>query len=195
MSQNGPIDNGQPSAASHRAGTRRSWTIVHEHRMVAGAIVGMGFAIANHLLTRYWPWTLGRFLDPSLLFGVAIMVLALVCWPLVRYSDCMRVGATFSGGILALGSINMLIIWPDREMLFPWLFPVAILGSFVVLWVVSCGILSVATYVRTRYWPLYAEGHCRECGYNLFGAPGPNCPECGVACPARTDNGKGSESP
>lgn len=189
-----PIDLGRLSSTFHLAKVRRWWTVVHQHRLVAGALVGLGFAVVHHLVSRYWPWTLGPFLDLGLLLGVAIVALALVCWPLVRYSDCMRVCAAFSGGVLAIGSTTALVRWPDPDTLVPWVFPIGVLGSFVMLYGVSCGILSMVTFVRTRYWPVYPEGHCRECGYNLFGAPGTRCPECGTVCSTYVDNGKGIQS-
>jgi len=34
--------------------------------------------------------------------------------------------------------------------------------------------------VHRRYWPVYPEGYCTICGYNLHALTEPRCPECGT---------------
>ena len=49
---------------------------------------------------------------------------------------------------------------------------------------VSALMLSVVVLLRRRFWPVFPGGHCRYCGYCLYGLPTPRCPECGRPCNA-----------
>lgn len=53
--------------------------------------------------------------------------------------------------------------------------------SACAAWAVLCLPLWSVVFLRNRYWPVYPEGHCQMCGYDLQGLPVRRCPECGEA--------------
>ncbi len=39
----------------------------------------------------------------------------------------------------------------------------------------------VAVWIRRRYWPVFPDGCCKHCGYDLQALTADRCPECGTA--------------
>lgn len=112
--------------------------------------------------------------------GIQLLCVAAVTivgsWPLTSYRIAVQMGFSGAIGLVCTGiAISTFRSWPS----YPWWF---ILVGLLTTWVAICGLVvglaCLATAFRRWYWPIYPEGHCQKCGYNLFGLEDRRCPEC-----------------
>jgi hypothetical protein len=66
------------------------------------------------------------------------------------------------------------------------------IGLFLVLWLFGPGVLLL--FLLRREQRRRRPGFCRECGLNLRGWTGPNCPDCNAFIPRRLGGGDSSET-
>jgi hypothetical protein len=108
-----------------------------------------------------------------------LLTLAALCWPLLSYKIACIIAllATLSRGIVdTMARLIMENLYPeDIISFFPYF-----CGTFVLVFLVTWGLLCGLIFVRRRYWPVYQEGLCAKCGYDLRGLVEPRCPECGT---------------
>lgn len=154
---------------------RRVNAFFRAHPLVGAACLGFALSLAGWLLARLGRGS-PRLLSLTLL-GVHLVGLAYLCWPLRRYKRALFVTLVVwvcqtVFGIFA--NLSVLLEMPLRRLLFSYA------ANFIVLCAIPFMLLSIAVYVRNTYWPVYPEGRCAVCGYDLRGLPAPRCPECGT---------------
>lgn len=150
------------------------WIQRHPYR--SAAILGLAFPPLALVFTPHdsdWATLLAYF-----------FLLSLICLPQRRYRIIL------GSSIMASGMCSLYVIAislgyafsPDPieratagwGLLYLLTFTFGILGGGSIL------LLCSIAYLRNRYWPLVPAGHCRVCGYDLYGLPEPRCPECGT---------------
>lgn len=107
--------------------------------------------------------------------------LACCCWPLTKYSIVIIATLVFRLSLLLISNAIVLVTVEDLAYQYePWQETIRReLQFFVTDCAVFATPLLVAVFARRRFWPVYLPGHCRNCGYNLFGLSSNRCPECG----------------
>ena len=155
---------------------RRVHAFFRAHPLAGAACLGFGLALTGWLLVRVWLGSVRPLLSFTLL-AVHLVGLVYLCWPLRRYKRALFVTLVVwvcqsLFGIFA--NLSALLQLPLDQLLFSYA------ANLVILCAIPFMLLSLAVYVRNTYWPVYAEGHCAVCGYNLQGLTVPRCPECGT---------------
>lgn len=113
-------------------------------------------------------------------FALNYVCLMFICWPLQKYRLAVLVSLVAGTGFTLIGMRTFLRAW--RMGFIPDLFSVvlAIPKAFVFACVFNCLLLCLAVRIRNHYWPVHSEGHCKNCGYCLYGLATGRCPECGT---------------
>jgi hypothetical protein len=135
----------------------------------------------------------GLYLGASLVLGflnawplawiLYVVGLFVISRPLREYRTAL-LAPLFTGGTIVV--VVLLLVWSSYRspsILGPsfWstaAYAIAIASAIHV--VVPAVLLITTAFARNRFWPLPRPGHCRVCGYNLYGLPEPRCPECGT---------------
>ena len=113
-------------------------------------------------------------------FVLYFPTLALISWPLTKYNAALRTSLGASAGLCCFGVVNTIIHAPSNTPLFSWPMAFVFAASAFMQVILYGGYLTVLVYIRMRFWPRFPLGHCRRCGYNLFGLQDARCPECGT---------------
>ena len=119
--------------------------------------------------------------------SLQLLVLVAICWPWTDHSVAKRVARTWAITFFFAASVNVLLRAGLDSRMLPWFFPVFPVVGGLVFGILAWVLLSGATVIRMRYWPLYPSGHCAHCGYNLTGNVSGACPECGTAFTGDSD--------
>ncbi len=135
-------------------------------KLVAALLIGGALGLVHNLLPGDGTAKLEHLLFHSVLFPLTVLWISR---PLGTY----RPGITIA--FLAILGWTVVKFGTDTS-LFMWLFWSAY--AFPEL-VVNIVLVSIATFLRRRYYPIYPPGHCQRCGYNLTGNVSGVCPECG----------------
>lgn len=152
---------------------------IRKRPFLAGAGVGFAFHVMAWLggghSTQVSPYTW-----MAVSMTVAVLALAFMCWPLTSYGDCVTAAGGYGVASAVCGAVRFAVPGNDYAHipLGPLLIGLPLMG--VAIWIVLSGALCVATYLRRRYWPVYSEGCCTECGYDLRMLASLRCPECGT---------------
>ncbi len=125
--------------------------------------------------------------------AIHLMVLAGLCWPWIIHAVAFRVSLAGVTTVLFVGSVNAVVQNRGFTRLVPYLFPVGVVCAFIAFLAVSMCVTSGAVFMRNRYWPIYPEGACKGCGYDLTGNVSGVCPECGVSLLATGDVGRSEQ--
>jgi hypothetical protein len=106
--------------------------------------------------------------------------LVLANWPLTSLHRMWMSALLMAAGYMSIACLNM---WQalragliHRHSVVYLVLAVGLLA----FWVGGAAIGSVLVCLRRRYWPVYPPGHCKKCGYCLFGLTSRRCPECGT---------------
>ena len=156
------------------------------HPLIGAGCVGVGIPLCALSV----PWeSLGnlRPIAPWVIIAAFLSGLAYLCWPLRNYRTVAGVTLVAWCCFTLVGLPRTLTFFPQRPPLFTLLG--GILMHFILFWGVPCLLLCTVVFVRLRYWPMYAPGHCRACGYDLRGLPNQRCPECGTSFEFTHPNG------
>ena len=161
-----------------RAGTA-AVRFVWAHRAINALVFGTAIR-----LTAARTITLGLGdIHPALWFalflGAYLLGLCFICWPLRAYRVVPGVALSACAGDLLVSLVSMVhyklfVRMTGGQLLLMFV------GGFFMLWAVSSMLLCAVVFLHNRYWPVYPQGHCANCGYDLRGLPVPRCPECGV---------------
>lgn len=160
------------------AGIRTFAQVVHRllsaRPSVGGAFVGVVVSIGVSIVPVSW---FGALWPVPLILLVALLLAGLTsaCWPLRQHRVVLKV--TFAG---ACGFIVAALPRVLARSGSPTLIVASMLLVFATVWIVPGLLLWATVHVRNRYWPVFPEGFCATCGYNLWGLPSPRCPECGT---------------
>jgi hypothetical protein len=167
-------------------GPTRTWL-----RMVSAAVLG----VLTHLML-FWSYSLGlhKGVTAVILTVCYFGALGFACWPWRSYGTAVRVGLVASIGYTGTGAVGTLSAYLNGLLTRPSAVLAAVFTVFVVVSLVTCGILAAMVYVHRRYWPIYPLGHCAKCGYDLYGLSEPRCPECGAAFGPERRAGEPDES-
>jgi len=151
---------------------RRHW--------VAGSATASLMLSATGLLLPWkyfggW-WPVATFV----LIGAYITIMALICWPLRSNRRIVLANAVAGVAYATFNVIRMLV---GMEAAFTY--KLALAGPVFVSGAILRGgtgflVLGLAGLIRNKLYPVYAEGCCRACGYDLRGQEDARCPECGA---------------
>ncbi len=159
-----------------------SFHFLNKHPMIGATLVG--FVCGS--LALVFPQlpirnvTLSAVLQAVLVFAVFFGGLILCSWPLRSY------GVVLVSSFFANTS-GSLVQWTRHTFDLTFFFPGGLFQASGVLGFLveaSLGVLTTflliapVVWLRRRYWPVYQPGHCRKCGYSLFGLSSNRCPEC-----------------
>jgi hypothetical protein len=112
------------------------------------------------------------------LLATFVIYLFFASWPLQAYRHtATRILSGWAGFFLAAVAYQELIRRVHYRPLLGFLWYYCIFMSPAILNLI---VALIVVFVRRRAWPIYPVGHCRKCGYNLFGLDSTRCPECGL---------------
>lgn len=145
-------------------------------RLFGAVALGFGVPLCGRFAPWHW-WTSAAALYVPIAMGLVYLLgLVLLCHPWRRYRAVLLVCLVAWGGYALWGVVTPLGRW---SMTSPGYWGMMLLFHLAVAGVAPCALLCGVVYLRNRFWPPPAPGHCRFCGYNLHGAVSPRCPECG----------------
>jgi hypothetical protein len=152
---------------------------VGRRRVIYAIVLGLGTRTALILgepgpIDRLWWW--------GLLVAYVLLLLtvySMVCWPLTTYRGVAQVTALERISNNSLGLAWTLVSDTADETLL-WVLSVTAGGTILSLAFVY-GVMTLVVFARRRLWPVYRNGYCRRCGYDLRGLTEERCPECGTA--------------
>ncbi|MCO6435757.1 MAG: hypothetical protein J5J06_01565 [Phycisphaerae bacterium] len=140
--------------------------------VAAGALVTCIRAALNETPLGAHVWAVT---SAQLVCLVAVTIVG--SWPLTSYRIAGQMGLAGVIGFTGTGiAISWFRDWPSYPIGF---IVIGLLTTWLALCTVVVGLVCLATLLRRWYWPVYPEGHCQKCGYNLFGLEERRCPECG----------------
>ncbi len=113
--------------------------------------------------------------------GIHFLILTALCWPWTGYGDALLLSVSSGSVLVVFGCLKTLLTsgWGVSTLL--WYIPFMIVFAGVVFMLAPFLLMSVFIWVRRRYWPIYEDGCCFNCGYDLTGNVSGTCPECGHA--------------
>ncbi|GJM23618.1 MAG: hypothetical protein DHS20C16_00330 [Phycisphaerae bacterium] len=112
--------------------------------------------------------------------GIFVVGITALCWPWTSYKDALLLSVFTAIANSAPGCIRIVTMSPWGASTLLWYVPLAFLMGVIAFTLVPFAILSGFVYVRTRYWPIYEDWQCSNCGYDLTGNVSGVCPECGT---------------
>lgn len=118
---------------------------------------------------------------------IFVVVLALICQPLTRYRVVLGVALVASVTFATTSFVRLYLADVGLVTEPVWIIPVTIVGSALMMFAATSGLLSLAVFLRKRNQPIYSPGHCANCGYNLTGLSDLRCPECGRSVGAASE--------
>ncbi len=151
---------------------------VAAHRFVSASLLAAGL--------RGLSWWAAQFMagvQPLAYSGGYVVVLTtglgLLALPLRSYSMAARVTLA---GFFGQAVVSFTFLFLNWRLVAPgmadWLlFPVLLL---LIGWGLPFSLVEGIVFLRRRYAPVYAVGHCSRCDYDLRGLVEPRCPECGL---------------
>jgi hypothetical protein len=152
---------------------------IRRSRLVTAGLTGAFFPAGRII----WNWIAPRqlfWLDVTLFTALYFLGLGIACRPLRSHRVVWRLGLVASVGFAVVGCTNVLL----HEQLFvrfaPWLLSVGAGAMLIGVWGLSGSVLCSVVFLHNRYWPVYPPGHCKKCGYCLYGLTSQRCPECGT---------------
>jgi len=155
------------------------------HRFLTAILVGFAYGraseVARPLIQAHVHTTAVAIAINAAFLAALALAIGVFCVPLRTYRTVLAASAfAILGGIGA--GIPRIVPWMVRTWSQPLGKPylaVLLVSPFLLTWAAECLLLSLIVFLRNRYRPVFPPGHCRKCGYNLFGLPEPRCPECG----------------
>ena len=169
----------RPLLRGAAAGLNRVWHPLRKrterHPFISAAVLGVVYYLVASILPHRWGLA-------YLWLGLYFVGLVAIGLPLRRYRVAVLV--PFTAAAFAFGTWSL--IWlprmiDERAPGFSWTSIAMGLGAPLAMCsIVPSLLLTGATFVRNRYWPVHEPGHCRVCQYDLRGLPEPRCPECGT---------------
>jgi hypothetical protein len=174
------MDEIRPTGSSVRMALVGVLRVMREHRTLLAALVGL-LLPATRMAFDLFAVPVDNMIDLPVRTGIYIVALSALCWPLTSYALAFRLTLVSAIALVCVGTANIFLRETGDTSLVPWIIPVGVVSVFAAFWGIGFAILSGLVFVRMRYWPVYPPGHCRACGYNLFGLQDPRCPECGTA--------------
>jgi len=106
--------------------------------------------------------------------------LALASWPLTSLRKVWMSALLMAAGYISIASINMWQALRTGLIHRRSAACIVLVSVLFAFWVGYSAIGSLLVWVRRRYWPIFPPGHCKKCGYCLFGLTTRRCPECGT---------------
>jgi hypothetical protein len=148
---------------------------IESHPYISAAVLGVVYYLAASNLPHRWG--LGYLWLALYFVGVVA-----ICLPLRRYRLALLVPFTAGGFTLGTWAIirlpGIIAEWAPG---FSWTsVATGVLVPFAACAILPALLLTGATFIHNRYWPVHEPGHCRVCDYDLRGLPEPRCPECGT---------------
>lgn len=126
--------------------------------------------------------------------GVYLLAITGVCWPLRDYRAIIRVNLLGCLTAYAWGALRLLTVGTGMSSVQAWKAALFALAGACLFGILSTCLFAIVVFTRNRFSPVFPSGHCAVCGYNLFGLPGPRCPECGtLSVPAGEEKGSEEE--
>lgn len=148
---------------------------IERHPYLSAAVLGVVYYLAASNLPHRWGLS-------YLWLALYLVGVVVICLPLRRYRLALLVPVTAGGFTLGTWSVirlpGIIADWApgfSRTSL-----AIGLLIPFAACSILPALLLTGATFVRNRYWPVHEPGHCRVCQYDLRGLPEPRCPECGT---------------
>ena len=134
--------------------------------MVLSVCVGCGLGGVNLLIPQDGTAGVAHI---AFNFGLVPFSLALLCWPLTAYRTVFWVtglGCLFEN-LVFLIKWHAIFLLGGTWMLFP------------MMWLINASVVSGVVWARRTYFPVFPDGCCQRCGYDLRGSK-VRCPECGT---------------
>jgi len=157
----------------------RGRDLAFRHRQFAAAGVGALVPLAS-VFVDVAIGPVAKIVSLVVLVSLCFLVLLLLCIPLTRYGRAFALSLSCGAGIAITGGLCVALRVPlPSSMTVPTFMMITIQVLLVYALLLFAG-LSVGVFIRRRYWPVYPEGRCSFCGYDLQGLPAARCPECGT---------------
>ena len=133
-------------------------------RMILAVCVGCGLGAINLMIPQD-----GTALGAVTAFYFVVVPVSLtpICWPLTTYRTVFWVTGV---GCLCENLVYM-IEWYNVYVYGEWIY-------FPMMWVYNALVAGGVVLIRRRFFPVFPEGCCQHCGYDLRGSKD-RCPECG----------------
>lgn len=154
------------------------WRIALRHRLRLASSLGLLLPLLG-LLPLVFGYLAFIPLVRVVLCTVFLVALVTLCWPWTDYVMARQLSMRFVGWMGCAGSLSMFVRSGGNLNLFPYTIPVAMTIALAAVLAVVFSFLAGVIFVRKRYWPVHLPGHCRHCGFCLFGLLNATCPECG----------------